>query len=83
MREKGWKSRIELLALGFRFEPPGLYKLVLSQRSIKLSQMLSHQAKAIELLRPFCFAIEKRHPSKYSLWQKRREREKKTMLVYL
>ena len=42
-----------------------------------------HQAKAIEPLNPFCFAIEKRHPSKYSLWQKRREREKKTMLVYL
>ena len=43
----------------------------------------AQQAKAIELLRPFWIAIEKRHPSKYSCCDKKGEREKKTMLVYL
>ena len=41
------------------------------------------QAKAIEPLNPFCFAIEKRNLSKYSsALTKKGEREKKTMLVY-
>jgi len=47
--------------------------------------MKAQQAKAIEPLNPFCFAIEKRNLSKYSsaLTKKRREgKENKTMLVY-
>ena len=34
--------------------------------SVALLVWDSRQAKATELLRPFCFTIEKRHPSKYS-----------------
>ena len=43
----------------------------------------TQQAKAIEPLNAFCFAIEKRNLSKYSsALTKKGEREKKTMLVY-
>ena len=42
----------------------------------------SHEAKAIELLNPICFAIENWHPSEYSSAVAKKEREKKTILVY-
>ena len=47
----------------------------------------AHQAKAIELLNPFCFAIEKRHPSKYSSTvakkEERGKRKEGTLLWYI
>ena len=51
--------------------------------SKKVGRLYSQQAKAIEPLNAFCFAIEKRNLSKYSCaLTKKGEREKKTMLVY-
>ena len=47
------------------------------------NELQPQQAKAIEPLNAFCFAIEKRNLSKYSsALTKKGEREKKTMLVY-
>ena len=56
------------------FTPSNLFAMMFFEH-------LSQQAKAIKLLRPFCIAIEKRHPSKYSCCDKNGEREKKTMFV--
>ena len=45
---------------------------------------LPHQAKAIEPLNPFCFAIEKRPPSKYSsVVAKKGERGKRKQFLFI
>ena len=53
------------------------------QSSNGAEDVAPQQAKAIEPLNPFCFAIEKKNLGKYSsALTKKGGRDKKTMLVY-